>query len=233
MKPDAVIDIPQPWLENALEQLDLRRRDRCLVLTCPTQAHLGAVSQIVGRTASIVVVEPDEKLAKLASRGNHEQLEVLAYEPKGSESFGTFDALLACPLTTMGWSIELWGDLIAPNLRPGGRFVIDLPGETLCEPLQRAWKKVGGDEGALRDLHGPAESTFAQYLRERGLRSVEAAMGTHMLHLESPWALADLIQNRDGTNGLMPDLELALVEDLQTNGPVDVVFHRTRVHGLR
>ena len=230
---DAVIDIPQPWLENALEQLDLRRRDRCLVLTCPTQAHLGAVSELVGRTASIVVVEPNENLAKLASRGEHEHLEVLAYEPKGGESFGTFDAMLACPLTTMGWSIELWGDLIAPNLRPGGRFVIALPGETLCEPLRRAWDLIGGSADVLQDLRGPAESTFAQFLRERGLRSVEAAMGTHMLHLESPWALADLLRDQEGANGLIADLELALVEDLQTNGPIDVVFHRTRVHGLR
>ena len=124
MNSDA-IEIPQPWLEDSLEQLGLRKRDRCLVLSCPTSAHVAAVSHLVGRAATIVVVEPDLSLAELASRGKHEDLEVLNCTPSGDERFGTFDALLACPLTTMGWSLTLWADLIDPDVQKMRRLKDD------------------------------------------------------------------------------------------------------------
>ncbi len=225
--------IPQPWLEDALEQLDLRPRDRCLVLSCPTQAHVDAVAGIVGQTATIVVVEPDLELAELACQGRHDNLEVRAHAPEGGERFGTFDALLACPLTTMGWPIELWTDLIVGNLRPGGRFVLDLPAPTLCEPLARTWREVGGADEALAPIRGPAEETAAEALRGVGLRSVQAALGTHLLHLENPYVLAGFLHGLLDDTDLLADLELALVSALQTTGEVDVVFHRSRVRGLR
>jgi SAM-dependent methyltransferase len=228
------VSLPQPWLEDSLDQLDLRPKDRCLLLGCPTPAHLAAVSQLVGRRASIVVVEPDADLAGQATKADHKRLEVLACAPRGDERFGTFDALLACPLTTMGWPLELWCQLISHNLRPGGRFVIDLPAESPNEPLRRAWADIGGDAAVLQALCGPAEAAVAHRLREVGMRSVEASVGTHVLHLESPSALARLV----GELGLadaeqLADLERRLVEELRTNGEIDAVFHRTRVRGQR
>ncbi len=225
--------LPQPWLADAMEQLDLRKRDRCLVLGCPTPAHVAAVSAAVGSTATIVVVEPDAELAQRAARGGHERIEVLAHTPDGRESFGTFDALLACPLTTMDWSINLWAELIVRNLRPGGRFVLDLPAENMCEPLTRAWQEIGGNPDALRLITGPTESELTTTLRQRGLRNVEASMGTHLASLENPYMLAKLLLSLDSDGSLQSDLELKLVESLQTNSEVDVVFHRSRVHGLR
>jgi hypothetical protein len=225
--------LPQPWLDDALEQLDLRRDDRCLVLTCPTPAHVAAVSRVVGKTARIVVVEPDQELAEFAARGKHENLEVLAYEPEGHERFGTFDALLACPLTTIGWSIEVWTELIVANLRPGGRFVLDLPAETLCDPLIRAWSQVEGEPRALEQITGPSESELAETLRRRGLRGVEASMGTHLAHLESPYVLAEFVGSLIEDPEMQANLARTLVEQMQTTDGVDVVFHRTRVHGLR
>ncbi len=225
--------LPQPWLADAMEQLDLRKRDRCLLLGCPTPAHVAAVSQAVGSTARIVVVEPDAELAERAARGGHERMEVLAHTPDGHESFGTFDALLACPLTTMDWSLDLWAELIVRNLRPGGRFVLDLPAENMCEPLTRAWREVGGDPDALRLITGPTESELAATMRERGLRNVEASMGTHLANLESPYVLARLLLSLDADASLQTDLELKLVESLQTNSEIAVVFHRSRIHGLR
>ena len=47
-------------------------------------------------------------------------------------------------------------------------------------------------------------------------------------------ALVLLFDNGDALQGApMGDLARTLVEVLQTTGEVDVVFHRTRVHGLR
>ncbi len=226
--------IPQPWLADSLEQLDLRQHDRCLMLGCPTDAHLSAVAEIVGRQAAIVVVEPDTGLAENAARSQHQHLEVLAYTPGPGDRLGSFDALLACPLTTMDWSLMLWTKLIGSNLRPGGRFVLDLPAEHPCEPLRRAWDGTRGDPDGLARLCGPSEQEIADALREHGLRNVEASLGTHLLRLESPYALAHLVRglSEDATE-VISDLERRLIEVLQTTDQVDVVFHRTRVHGLR
>lgn len=226
--------IPQPWLTNALEQLDLRKGDRCLMLGCPTSAHLVAVSQIVGREAGIVVVEPDVGLAERASKSPHEHLEVLAYKPEAGDRFGTIDAVLACPLTTMDWSLELWANLIPINLRPGGRFVLDLPAKTPCEPLHRAWQGLAGSPNALSLLCGPSEEEVALALRDSGLRKVETSVGTHLLHLESPYVLGQVVQELGMTAPAhIGDLDRRLIEILETTGPIDVVFHRTRVHGIR
>ena len=226
--------IPQPWLVDAIEHLDLRQGDRCLMLGCPTTAHLMAVSQIVGRDASIVVVEPDVDHAERASKSQHERLEVLAYTPQASDRFGTIDAVLACPMTTMGWTLPLWAELIPGNLRPGGRFILDLPARTPCEPLHRAWQTLSGmpDEPPL--LCGPAEEDVAEALRNKGLRRVETSVGTHLLHLESPYALAQILRElKVADPERIPDLERRLVEVFETTGEVDVVFHRTCVHGIR
>jgi SAM-dependent methyltransferase len=219
-------------LEDALEQLDLRRDDRCLVLTCPTRAHVAAVSRIVGRAARIVVVEPDRELAELASEERHEALDVLAFAPSGSERIGTFDAVLACPMSTMGWPLARWASLIVGNLRPGGRFVVDLPAENFCEPLSRAWAAAGGNGAALAAWSGPRESRLADLLREAGLRSVTAHMGTHLVRLESPYVLARLLPPEIPAKA-RADLERSLVAALKCTGAVDVVLHRSRVHGQR
>lgn len=229
-----MLELPQPWLEDSLEHLDLRRRDRCLVLGCPTRAHLGAVSQVIGQTAAIVVVEPDRELAEMAAEARHQNLEVLHYTPRGGERFGVFDALLACPLTTMGWSLSLWADLVVHNLRPGGRFVLDLPAESVCEPLRRAWRELGADEAVLAPLRGPTQSEAAEALRDAGLRSVEAALGTHLVHLEDCRVLVDLAGTLPGVEAdQLEDLHHTLVGQFRGLGAVDVVYHRTRVHGLR
>ena len=227
------MNLPQPWLADAMERLDLRDQDRCLVLGCPTPAHVGAVSQAVGHNALIVVVEPDEELAEHTATGQHETLEVMNFEPDPDESLGSFDAILACPLTTMGWSAAHWSQLIVRNLRPGGRFVLDLPAESFCEPMRRAWSDVGGDLDELADVHGPSESTLADALRDRGLRNVEAAIGTHLVRLETPFVLANLLESIEADPACLDDFGRRLVELLQTNGEAELVLHRTQLHGIR
>jgi hypothetical protein len=209
--------LPQPWLADALELLDLRQGDRCLLLGCPTITHLQAVSKLVGPKASIVVVEPDITCAERAADWQHEHLEVLA-----------------CPLTTMDWPLELWTKLIPSNLRPGGRFVLDLPAENFCEPLQRAWEQLTGSTQALSLLRGPSEEAVTSALRASGMRNVEASVGTHILHLENPYALVRVVEKLGQADPIrIEDLERQLVEVLKTTDHADVVFHRTRVRGLR
>ena len=58
-------------------------------------------------------------------------------------------------------------------------------------------------------------------------------MGTHLANLESPYVLANLLLSLHPDASLQSDLELKLVESLQTNSEIAVVFHRSRIHGLR
>ena len=58
-------------------------------------------------------------------------------------------------------------------------------------------------------------------------------MGTHLLDLDGPYVLGQFMRNFCSDSDRLQSLERKLVETMQTTGQIDVVFHRTRVHGLR
>lgn len=226
-------DVEHPWFPEVMDLLDLRRRDRVLLITAPHPSYVEAVAQRVGSGGDILVLEPDpDAAAKVAEV--MPQVEIIALAPTGQEMFGTFDALLACPLSTPDWPLELWAGVTTRNLRPGGRFAIDLPGEELCEDLSSCWVEVGGSEKSLLPIRGPAEQDLATSLRQGGLRMVAAAVGTHIVRVDSPHALASLGAALIHANVKQAEeLGIALTRRLRTTGPVEVVFHRTRVRGIR
>jgi len=226
---------PQPWIASALELVDLRRQDRVLIVGLDHPAHLSAIRRAVGGEGAVLVVEPRATTAReLAERCD---VDVVVRQPRGGERFGTFDVAIAATITNPRWELDVWCRLVTRNLRPGGRFVIDLPGEVLCEDLVTAWSVIGGDDRALQPLFGPAESELADSLRRGGLRRVEVVLGTHLVKLESPLALArlawELLATGKAPVARRDDLGLALVERLGTTGPIEIVFKRTRVHGIR
>jgi hypothetical protein len=226
-------NIPQPWLQDALELLDLRRNDRVLVFSAPTMAHVAAVRRVVGTGGRTVVVEPDRNIAKQIAEQAEVDIEVLSHPPDGNENFGEFDAMLACPLFDPGLAPSSWGRLFSNNLRPGGRFVLDLPGEETNDHLAACWLESGGRPNALDGLRGPSKSDLAEALTSAGLRNVSASAGSHLVHLESPFALTTLVQETADLNEQMAeDLGRRLVERLKSTDEVDLVFHRTRVRGL-
>ena len=225
--------IPQPWLADALELLDLRRNDRVLIFSAPTMAHVAAVRQSVGTGGRTVVVEPDRAVATQIAEAAHAGVEVLSYSPDGNESFGNFDAMLACPLFDPGLAPGAWGSLFSNNLRPGGRFVLDLPGEETNDHLVACWVESGGRPDALDRLRGPSKGELAEALNAAGLRNVSAAVGSHLVHLESPFALTTLVREAADLNDqIVEDLGRRLVERLKSPDEVDLVFHRVRVRGL-
>ena len=231
-------DIPQPWLADALELLDLRRKDRVLVFSAPTPAHVAAVRQSIGRAGRTVVIEPQRELAEeLAARMGDDvdgDVEVLSVMPSGEESYGSFDACLACPLHTMGLPVQFWGNLFSHNLRPGGRFVLDLPGEEMSDKTARCWVRSGGEPEALANLRGPGKQDLAKALETSGLRNVSASSATHLVQLENPFVLAQLMAELSGTDTeAVEDFGRTLVEDLKTAVEVELALHRTRAHGLR
>jgi hypothetical protein len=230
---NASAGIPQPWLADALELLDLRRNDRVLVFSAPTMAHVSAVRQSVGSSGRTMVIEPDLVVAEEIAQAARADVEVVNRVPSAGESLGDFDAMLVCPLMTLGLEPAFWGDLFSNNLRPGGRFVLDLPGEEMNEQLASCWLESEGEADALDPLRGPSKEEVVEALEEAGLRDLSASAATHLVHLESPFALVGLM--RDGADlnkQRAEDLGRRLVERLKTAEEVDVIFHRTRVRGL-
>ena len=227
------VSIPQPWLADALELLDLRRNDRVLVFSAPTMAHVAAVRQSVGSGGRTMVIEPDRVAATQIAKTTREGVEVVNRVPSAGESLGDFDAMLACPLLTLGLQPAFWGSLLSDNLRPGGRFVLDLPGEEMNDTLAACWLESEGEAEALAALRGPSKDELARALEGAGLRDLSASVATHMVHLESPFALAGLmLEAGDLNEQRVEDLGRRLVEKLKTAKETDVVFHRTRVRGL-
>ncbi len=204
------------------------------MLSAPTQAHIKAVAHSVGRSGMVMAVEPNRSQAERLAKKAANNISVVAIEPEGEEKFGTFDAILACPLSTLGWPLEKWTSLFAANSRPGSRFVLDLPGEVLNENLASCWEHITGNRHALQWFSGPAELDMAQVCRDATLRNVHASMGTHLVHLTDPFMLADYLSVlEDIAEEQIQELGQALTETLKANQEVDLVFHRTRVRGQR
>lgn len=225
--------IPQPWLADALELLDLRRNDRVLVFSAPTMAHVAAVRQSVGSGGRTLVIEPDRLAARQIDDATLADVEVLHQAPSSDESLGDFDAMLACPLLTLGLTPGFWCNLFINNLRPGGRFVLDLPGEEMNDHLAACLLESGSGSDALERLRGPSKSDLMSALGAAGLRDLSASVATHLVHLESPFALTNLVRDAADLNKeAVEDLGRRLVERLKTANDVDFVFHRIRVHGL-
>jgi hypothetical protein len=196
-------------------------------------AHVDAVRQAVGTGGRTVVVEPDRTLAEQIAEKAKDDIEVLSYALDGNENFGDFDAMLACPLFDPALAPSSWGSLFINNLRPGGRFVLDLPAEETNHHLAACWLESGGRPDALKRLRGPSKTDLAEALHGAGLRNVSASAASHLVHLESPFAATTLVREAADLNEQMvEDLGRRLVERLKSATEVDLVFHRTRVRGL-
>ncbi|MGE3171939.1 MAG: hypothetical protein AB7O97_04885 [Planctomycetota bacterium] len=230
-----MLDGGPPWLERTLQVLDLRRRDRLLLVQPGGVALAVAVAGVVGDRGEITVLEPRRRAAEAIAKALP-RAAVLAYEPSAEEHFGVFDAVLALPLAEPPLPIEVWASLTATNLRPGGRFVVDLPGS---DPFPDA--RLAAIDANLPcaarfaiELAGPNEADLVQALIARGLRRVEPLLGTHLVRFGSPFDLAELVGR---ALRLDEDEQLALGEAIarrtQSTSTIETLAQRTAIAGMR
>jgi len=221
-----------PWLERSLQVLDLRRKDR-LLLVLPGDAELTRfLGGLVGVQGAVTVVEPRRQQAESIAEALP-GAEVLALEPRGGERFGAFDAVLGIPFATT-LPVEVWAELVAVNLRPGGRFALDLPAPDPIPDVREAALEAQLACAPRYDaLGGPEEGPLVEALLRRGMRQVDRLLGTHLMQLQSPFDLADLVA---------PGMELdvderlqlgeALARRLKSTDAVETLVNRTSVAGM-
>ena len=221
---------PQPWLRVALERLETRRGERLLVLLVDVPACLTALRRAVGSTGELLAVVTEDVAETLRTLPD---VEVLAYQPEGSERFGTFDAVLLGPAVAPRQDAAAWAGLLPRNLRPGGRFVLDLPGEHLSAQLAAAWTDAGGGAAGAARLRGAAPGELVAALRAAGLRDVEVAELPCPITFESPFVLACTTAAALGEPALAEALQHALLARFRTNGPIEIVVRRSLATGRR
>lgn len=223
----------QPWFHAALQLLDLRPRDRVLLLH-PEPDQVRDVAALVGKGGELTIVHPHPPTAESIAAQALPAVEVLAHRIAGDERFGTFDAMLVAPLWQPDWPPGAYAELPRANLRPGGRLALDLPAPDMLPQLTACCHELGFPDAALAVLRGPRDDELTDILRNAGLRRVQALLGSHLLHLDSPFDLAETFGDRLHLGEQeRTDLGRALVGKLGSTSAADVLVHRTRVQAQR
>lgn len=223
----------QPWFADALELAQLRRQDRVLALFADTQ-QCGALAQLVGKDGKVTVVQPELAIAEEVAALDLANVEVLGNRLVGTERFGSFDALVCAPLADPRLPLGAYAELPRRNLRPGGRFAIDLPAPRMLPQVLQAAAELGWPDTRLAGLAGPADDALADALRNAGLRRVRCLLGSHLIHVPSAPDFVDLLAPALGlASSERRDLDDALRRQMGTSGAVEFLVHRTRLEGLR
>lgn len=227
------VELPHPWFDSALERLEVRLGNRLLAIE-PSAKEVSALRALVGNAGELTLVVTDPKIAEELAEKEWPGMRVLSHETTGEETFGTFDSMLIAPTTTPHMPIERYGTIARNNLRPGGRFVIDLPAEDMLPDLQAAWQELGWDEERLRPLCGCSDVDLTDAMQSVNLRGVQSALGSHLLRLPTPTefaaAFAEILSLEDHE---VTELGHEIVRHRKDAGPIETLVHRTQVGGQR
>lgn len=232
--PTPMRDLPMPWFPRALTALDLRLRDRVLLAHPGSTLAVRTVLQTIGKDGRLVVLEPVRKLAEAIAR-ELPTVEVIA-TAELDQRYGAFDAVLAIPLHGPLPPTAILGQLLQNNLRPGGRFALDLPAPTMLPALSAA-ARLAAPAAALRldaAFAGPATEDLLSAAKTCGMRRAEALLGGHLLTLSSPLELLDLAGSAvELAEDERMSLGDALLRALGTTGACEALAHRSAVAGSR
>lgn len=227
------VELAQPWFDSALERLDVRRGNRLLTID-PSISEVVALRSVVGNSGQLSLVVQDRQIAEQFAEHQWPNLTVFSHETTGGETFGTHDSILVAPRTGPLLPVENYAQLIRNNLRPGGRFVIDLPAQSMLPDLLTAWQELGWDEEQTQPLRGVTDLELTAATRKAGLRGVQSALGSHLIHASSPAELAAAFAEPLAIDEeQITELGHAIVRVKKDSGPIDALVHRTQVGGQR
>jgi SAM-dependent methyltransferase len=183
-----------PWLPRALQALDVRRGERLLLCLPGSDEIAVAVRSTLGSGGSLTVIEPRRAAADAIARALPDATVALADVQPGFR-VGSFDAVLALPFAPPPRDAAVWAAFVAANLRPGGRFVLDLPAPIPMPDVLEAARDARLPCANFLAEHwtGPDADELAKCLRAQGLRRAETLLGTHLVLFASPFEITDVL----------------------------------------
>lgn len=226
-------EIATPWFDSALERLSLRKGERAIVIE-PKQRDVVALRASIGGDGELTAVVRDRQASEQLAGMQLQQLRVIAHDTVGGERFGSYDAALFAPHTGPLLPARAYAELVRKNLRPGGRFVVDLPAADMLPDLTAAWADVGWDEERLAPIAGPTDADLVEALRDAGLRAVEGAPGAHVLQAASAAEFVAVFADELGlSDDDVVELGHAIVRNRREAGPLELLAHRAQAQGRR
>jgi SAM-dependent methyltransferase len=232
----------QPWIEDCIDGLEPHVGERIIQLGAHPWSLTIILGHAVGDSGRVLVLEPDRDraercAARCRDRGvtkkDVRRVEVVHASVGDGPSVGRHDAVVGS-LEAADQRVAV-AALVHRCLRPGGRFVLDLPARDPCALLEDAWRHIGGDESTLDRWRSAGEvDALVETFRERGLRGVEGHVATHVVRAEHPRDLAAWFAARlDVVDvDVLDSLAIALTERLGGTGPCDAMVHRARIRGF-
>jgi len=245
-----------PQLEPAwtlLERLDPRPRERLMVVPARNGDLVASICAF-HREGRITGVEENPRLAVECRRRLADQekgdtrVEILEAPYRAVPEPGAHDALIChCHMPVIREPGGFLGAL-GSNLRPGGRFCLQLPLSPFCQVLEEALYAALDRSAALPakdDLCPPADpQEIRKLLGEQGFREVEMEDLIFLQAFDSVMGAADTLLAGGGWTGmeemdsgeqeeLLTEIRLRLARALKTDGPVELPFLRLLVWGRR
>ncbi len=180
-----------PWLPRALQALELRAGAR-LLMALPAAAETArAAAAALGKTGRLTVLDPRRTLCEAIAKALP-LCEAVVGEPEPTHKLGTFDAVLVAPLRCRPREAEAWAAFLKRNLRPGGRFALDLAAPAMFPEVLAAAESEGlACAAALRAAFvGPSAAELLAAVRAAGLRQTEQLLEAHLVGFTSPFEAA-------------------------------------------
>ena len=224
-----------PWLPRALQVLDVRRDDRLLLCLPGSDEVAISVHSALSREGRLTVLEPRREAAAAIAKSLPEASVALTDIDAGLQ-VGTFDAVLVLPFAPRPRDPATWAEFIQRNLRPGGRFCIDLPApEPMPDVIEAALEGNLACTARIQETFtGPTAEDLADALKKRGVRRAETLLGAHLVAFGSPFEVSDLLAHelRLPADEAF-ELGSSLSRRLRSTAGVELRVLRSAVAGMR
>jgi trans-aconitate methyltransferase len=122
-----------------LQRIKIQGGERVLEFPCLTGEITCWIAALVGKEGAVAAVESDRAKVSLARRhlheAGHEHATVIEADPASVGRQGSFDVVFSHAPSPVAKDLAAFLDGIRTNLRPGGRFALQMPAEGFCPDL--------------------------------------------------------------------------------------------------
>ncbi len=246
-----------PWLRPAwdiLQTIELKRGERILLLPARTGELLARISSfhvegsITGVEPNLYLLEQARELIASLEVERTEKIELLHGPISSVPCPGAQDALLGHFLFPMVKEISRFAQSVKRNLRPGGRFAIQMPIEGFSPFLEEAFMESLGNTAILPNKPSLCmalkKATIEKGFKEAGFRRLEFVVKVYLQNFDTPSEAGDFLFSYGGWPGmegidndtrerLVHEIGIRLCRSLHQGKDIEIPFKRLIIYGTR